>query len=147
MKIRKRGNNKYQLSVSAGYDAQGKQITRTKTITASSDREARKQYALFVAGIEKGLFSTSGKMTLDEFYSYWKDHYAAARHTAKTKQYNDGLYKRISQALGHKRLDKIEPKHLLLFFQNLSENGISPKSGKLSPNTIRKYYILLHELF
>ena len=68
-KIEKRGDNKYRLTVYQGRDAKGKQIIRTKTIEATSDRAAEKQYSLFVAEIEKGQFSTSGKMTLAKFYT------------------------------------------------------------------------------
>lgn len=157
-KIKKRGESSYLLTVSAGYDAQGRQITHTKTITASGINEAKKLYSLFVAEIEKGQIARSGKMTLDDFFDYWLQNYAEGRHEPKTITYNKGYFKRISQALGHKRIDKIEPKHLLQFYKNLTEpikvikkkqtDPEKPAAPEyLSPNTIRKYHVLLHTLF
>ena len=37
-----RGNNKWELRISLGYDAQGKQIRRSKRVTATSMRAAKK---------------------------------------------------------------------------------------------------------
>lgn len=161
-KIKKSGKNSYLLTVSAGYDTNGKQITHTTTVKASSDREAAKQYALFLANIQKGQVATSGKMTLKEFYQYFIEHYAKQNNQPGTIVYNNDLFVRINHALGHLRLDKIEPKHLLSFYNNLAEPGIKVvNKGKadtdslrsnsfhstLHPNTIRKYHALLHTLF
>ena len=161
-KIKKRGENSYLLTVTAGYDGSGKQICHTKTITANSPREAEKQYGLFLAEIEKGEISTSGKMTLIDFFAYWEENYAIPHHKKKTIAYNRSLFKRISLSMGHLRLDKIQPKHLLSFYKNLAEPGMKqdpnairrkvavspekPVNDTLSPNTIRKYHILLHTL-
>ncbi|SFM11495.1 site-specific integrase [Pelosinus propionicus] len=162
-KIKKRGENSYLLTVASGYDGQGKQICHTKTVTANSPREAEKQYGLFLAEIEKGQISTSGKMTLKQFFEYWEDNYAKGQHKEKTLVYNKNLFKRISETMGHMRLDKILPKHLLSFYANLAEVGIrqdpnatrrkiitttenKPLKSTLSPNTVRKYHVLLHTL-
>lgn len=161
-KIKKSGKNSYLLTVSAGYDANGKQITHTTTVKASSDREAVKQYALFLAKIQKGQVATSGKMTLEEFYEYFIEHYAEQNNQPGTIVYNNDLFVRINHTLGHLRLDKIEPKHLLAFYNNLTEPGIkivnksktatdtqkmNGSYSTLHPNTIRKYHALLHTLF
>lgn len=155
-KIKKRGENTYLLSVAAGYEANGKQKVHTKTITANSEREVQKQYALFVAEVERGEVSTSGNMTLAQFYDYWTSNYAIMikKHAATTLAYNDHLFTRIRSSLGHKKLNKIEPKHLLDFYKNLAEPGIKKiqiKKGstekkppeKLSSNTIKKHHTLL----
>lgn len=149
---------------SGGFDGAGKRIRHTKTIHVTSDneekqeKEARQQLALFISEIEKGQAASSGKMTLNEFFEYWLKNYAEVNHAPKTISYNKGLFKRIRQALGHKRIDKIEPKHLLEFYRNLREpikevrkKQIDPDTPLppeyLSPNTIRKYHVLLHTLF
>lgn len=156
--IQKTGVNSWKLTVSAGFDGSGKRVRHTKTIRCSSESEAKKQLALFVAEIEKGQVATSGKMTLNEFFDYWLKNYAEGRHAPKTISYNKWLFQRISQALGHKRVDKIEPKNLLAFYENLREpikivrkknadknETIAP--GYLSATSIRKYHVLLHTIF
>lgn len=161
-KIEKRGENSYRLTVACGYAPDGKQLFHRKTVICDTDRESEKQYSLFVAEIEKGQISTSGKMTLKQYFEYWEEHYAIPHHKKKTIAYNRSLFKRISEAMGHLRLDKIQPKHLLSFYKNLAEPGIKqdpnatrrkvaintekPLKTTLSPNTIRKYHVLLHTL-
>lgn len=148
-KIEKRGDNKYRLTVYQGRDAKGKQIIRTKTIEATSDRAAEKQYSLFVAEIEKGQFSTSGKMTLAKFYTYWVDNFSKVHHGEKTQAQYRSCWSRVELALGHKRINQIEPKHIIAFLKNISESGISNRKNCdfLSPATIRRYYIFLHLMF
>lgn len=156
--IEKRGKNSYRLTVTNGYDAAGQQIRYRKTVQASSDRAAEKMLAIFIGEVERGQIANTGKMTLRDFFVYWEKNYALPQHEPKTISFNRGLFKRIDLALGHKRIDKITPKNLLDFYQNLREpiktirrKQINPDKPAvpefLSPNTIRKYHVLLHTLF
>ena len=101
-------------------------------------------------------------MTLDRFFHIWTDEFATANHSIRTMETNAYLYSRISKALGHKKLKFITPLDIEKFYNNLREAGIKkdPNEKKrkqvkqytkenqiLSPTTIRKYHILLHELF
>jgi len=156
--IEKRGETSYRLIVSSGLDGTGKQIKHTKTVKGITRDEADTELALFIADIEKGNIAKSGKMTLSQYYDYWKENYSDKNHEATTKAYNENLFTRIKEALGHKRLDKIEPKYLLDFYKNLAEPGIKKVQRKknsteplsvqsLSDNTIRKHHVLLKTLF
>lgn len=174
--IEKRGSDKYRLIVSCGMDANGKQIKKTKTVTCHDLREAKRELSKLVTAIDSGQYASSGKMTLGQFYDYWKEKYAVHNHQAITMVYNDSLFSRIKTALGHIRLDKIEPKHLVAFYANLAEPGIrkprkkakkaeddknpktspleedkpkeedKPNLAPLSPLTIKKHHVLLHTL-
>ncbi len=130
--IEKRGKNSYRLVVSGGLDGNGRQVKKTKTVTCSDMKAAEKELARFITDIEDGKHATSGKMTLAAFYEYWKKNHATKNHQATTIAYNDFIFARIKATLGHKRLDKIEPKHLLSFYENLAEPGIKklPKRKK-----------------
>lgn len=131
--IEKRGKNSYRLVVSDGLDGKGKQNKKTKTVICRDGKEAEKELAKFVTAIEAGQYATSGKMTLAQFYDFWKKNHASKNHEATTINYNDSLFTRIQAALGHKRLDKIEPKHLLALYENLAEPGI-----RIDPNEKRR---------
>ncbi|MDR3589092.1 MAG: tyrosine-type recombinase/integrase [Negativicutes bacterium] len=173
--VQHRGKNSWFLVVCSGSDGSGKRLRHTKTVKVSGntpeaqEKEARRQLALFIAEIERGQIATSGKMTLTEFFDYWLENHAEGRHEPKTINYNKGLFKRIKEAMGRKRLDKIEPRNLLAFYKNLAEAGIrqdpnegrrkvkpddfsaenkadKPRKDTLSPNTIKKYHVLLHTL-
>jgi integrase len=161
--VQKTGEYSWKLTVSGGFDGGGKRIRHTKTVRVTSDnldtqeKEARHQLALFIAEIEKGQAANSGKMTLAQFYEFWKENFSSKNHEPTTLSYNDFIFRRIREALGSKRLDKIEPKHLLSFYKNLGEPGIKkvqqkkdstepPLSECLSAVTIRKHHALLSSL-
>ena len=155
-KIQSRGNNQYRLTVSAGCDGNGKQLLHRKTVTAANITEAKKLYIQFAAEVARGQVATDGGMTLSDFYDYWKKNHAEHHHAVTTREFNDQTFKRIKEALGHIRIGKLAPKHLLAFYKNLSAVGIKKhqkrKDGKkpppagLSPVTIRNHHALLSTL-
>ncbi|HMM22942.1 MAG TPA: site-specific integrase [Selenomonadales bacterium] len=180
--VQQTGKNSWKLTVSGGFDGSGKRIRHTKTVRVTGGTvEAQKKAAeyelsLFIGEIKNGQIAHSGKMTLAQYFDYWLENYAKDRHEPKTIDRNKGLFERIEEAMGAKRLDKIEPKNLLAFYKNLAEPGIrqdpnekrrqakaekekagvpsseedkeekKPKKDTLSANTIKKYHILLHTL-
>lgn len=88
-------------------------------------------------------------MTLKAFYDYWTTHYAIpiAHHEATTMFLNDFLFSRIEVVLGSLMLDKIQPRHILDFFKQLSAPDAGTKDKQMSPNYIYKHYVLLNTLF
>jgi hypothetical protein len=87
--------------------------------------EAEKQYILFKDEIEKGTYLDSGKITFEDFALKWLKEYAEPNLAPKTLfSYNDILFKRIFPALGHIKLSKLQPTHLMEFYNNLREDGI-----------------------
>lgn len=151
-KIKQRGKNSFQFFVPDGYDsATGKQKGFTETVQAANWTEAEKLYDLFKANCLHGKVLASGteKMTLSQFYQYWKIHYAKsiAKHEETTLAYNDKLFERIEAVLGPLRIDQTQPRHILDFFKQISADDASYKDMPLNTNTLRKYYILLNTLF
>lgn len=129
--IEKRGENSYRLTVSCGYDKEGKQIVKRKTINLNhikpnkQQEEAEKQFILFKDEVEKGLFLDSGKITFEDFINKWLKDYAEHELAPKTLfSYKDILKSRIIPALGHIKLNKLQPTHLNEFYNNLRESGI-----------------------
>lgn len=129
--IEKRGENSYRLTVSGGYDKQGKKLMKRKTIDLShikpnkQEEEANKQWVLFKDEIEKGLYLDSGKITFEDFIEKWLKDYAEPELAPKTLfRYKELLKSRIIPALGHIKLNKLQPTHLTEFYNNLREKGI-----------------------
>jgi len=130
--IKQRGENSYQITVSCGYDSQGKKLLKTKTITLNSglsqkqiDKELQKQGALFEKEVENGTYLDGGRLTFAEFTERWLKDYAEKQLEPKTlHRYKDMLDSRILPALGHIKLQKLQPNHLLQFYDNLEEDGI-----------------------
>lgn len=126
--IRKR-NNSYEIVVSCGYDINGKQICRRMTykpepnMTAKQiEKEVQRQAVLFEEQCAKGLVM-DGKIKFADFANEWFKH---KKNDLRPKTYAryESMLPRINSAIGHMRIDRIQPQHLLTFYENLSEGGI-----------------------
>ena len=137
--IEKRGENSYRLIVSAGTGPGGRRKKYTKTIRTDSDRKAEKELAKFVAEIESNTYVEPSKITLQSFSERWLKDYAENNLATKTiYEYKRLLDLRILPAMGHLKLSKIKPIHLVEFYSNLQEEGMrmDGKKGTLSNSTI-----------
>jgi len=141
--IEKRGENSYRIIVSAGYDVNGIKIRHKKKVElepglspAKIEKELKRQATLFEEEVRKGTYLDGSKITFAEFLEKWFKDYADKELEPKTVSEYRKLLKRIIPALGHIKLDKLQPVHLIEFYNNLGEKGI--------PQNIR--YIAKQEL-
>ncbi len=141
--IRKRGENSYQIIVSKGYDSSGTKLTSTKTVTPDlgltekqAKKEVQRQAILFEREVENGTYLDGSKMTFAELIDKWiKDHAEKQLEARTLFRYKELLEKRIIPALGHIKLQKLQPTHLLEFYNNLQESGIrEDRVYTLKPN-------------
>ena len=71
-----RGNGKFEIRVSLGYDANGKQIRRTKNIVAKSRRAAEKEalkFQLSLMSDETLVKLVNDNVTFGEFAGIWEE--------------------------------------------------------------------------
>lgn len=129
--IEKRGKNSWRLVVRGGRGPDGKWIKYQKTVKFLYDdekkgkKEAEKELALFVAEVEKDQFIEPSKLTFSDFVNKWIEDYGKTNLAPKTLyRYEEMLNKRILPCMGHLKLNKIKPLHLLEFYNNLTEDGI-----------------------
>ncbi|WP_164214448.1 site-specific integrase [Virgibacillus sp. YIM 98842] len=138
--IQDRGNGKYYLTVSAGFDGQGKRIRKTKTVTAKSPADARKKLALFVAEVERKEYVSPSNTKFRTFVELWKKR-AKKQLAPKTMElYTYLLDSRMIPAFGNIRLENITLVRLNDYMEKLEEEG-------LSSNTRLKHYNLFNNLF
>jgi integrase len=129
--IEKRNANTYRIVVSAGYDSNGKKIRKYKTVTLPDDmtdrqreKELNRAAILFEQEVESGTYLDGAKITFSEFARKWLTEYAERRLVPGTlNPYRMKLEKRILPAIGHIKLAKLQPQHLLQFYANLEEDG------------------------
>ena len=117
--------------VSCGYDIKGKQICRYMTYTPEKgmtkrqiNNELNRQAVLFEDACKNGLPLTNGKVKLSEFIPIFFREYAVPNLKAKSIVGYNALVPVVDAALGHMRLDKIQPHHLNKFYENLAEEGV-----------------------
>ncbi|TYQ14765.1 UNVERIFIED_CONTAM: site-specific recombinase XerD [Acetivibrio alkalicellulosi] len=130
--IEKRGENSYRIVVNCGSDSKGKRLKKSKSVTLDpgltskqKEKELQRLAALFEDEVEKGTYLDAGKISFEDFCEKWLSDYAEKELEPKTVfRYKEMLQLRIYPAMGHIKLNKIQPTHLLEFYNNLSEAGI-----------------------
>ena len=143
-------NNSYLVTVSAGYDINGKQIRKTATfrpdsaLTAKQQEKALNEFVvLFEKKVQEGQVLDSS-IRFASFAEKWFNDYAEEQLAPKTIERYKSLMTRINQAIGNIRLDKLQPHHLISFYKNLAEDGMNEKTGgKLSAKTIQHHHRLI----
>ncbi len=148
-KIRKRGENSYELAVSAGLDETGRQKVARRTVYAENDTEAKGKWIDFKSEVQRGLAPVlnKDKMTVKQFYDYWKEKHANARYAKSTLSVYETMFVRIEAGLGHLYLHKMKPRHILEFMAQLNAPDASKDDTPLTDRTIMKHYELLRLLF
>ena len=127
--IQKRGNS-YKIVVSCGYDLNGKQIRRSMTWTPEpgltrrqTEKELDRQAVLFEEQCHTGQV-LDGNIKFADFAEKWFKDYAEKQLRPTTIARYRLLMPRINAAIGHIRLDKLQPHHLMQFYNNLAETGV-----------------------
>ena len=145
------GKNTYRLTVSQGYDSTGKKLRKRKTIKLSENltekqaaKELNRLLTLFEEEVIKGTYLDGEKITFAEFTDKWIEDYAKINLAPATfVSYKTKLKHRIIPALGHIKLGRLQPTHLLNFYHNLNGDNIR-LDGKYTPaqelcNKLKKY--------
>lgn len=122
-------NNSYRITVACGYDVNGKQIRRRMTYTPEKgmtakqiEKEVQRQTVLFEKKCQSGNI-LDGNIKFADFAELW---FNDRKKDLRPKTYARyvSMLPRINAAIGHLRLDRIQPLHLRQFYDNLSEGGI-----------------------
>lgn len=157
--IQKRKNS-YLISVSCGYDMNGKQIRKTMTYTPDKgmtakqiEKTVRHEAELFEERCRTGTVTMDDNMRFADFAAEWMKHKKADLRPKTYARY-ESMLPRINAAIGHMKLRNIQPPHLLAFYENLSEGGIRKdtkyrctidldaylKEHKLSKSAVQREY-------
>lgn len=149
--IEKRGTT-YKITVSCGYDSEGKKLRKTMTweppeglTVRQTDKALRAAAAAFEAKVKSGQVMDSS-MRLSEFAERWLSEHASNNLESTTyESYFWELKTKILPALGHIALDKLKPVHILSFLNNLLEDGcrMDGKPGGYSNRTVKYQHRVL----
>lgn len=131
--IQKQGRG-YKITVSQGYDYNGKRIRKYMTWVPEpgmSERQIKKeldrQAVLFEEKVLSGT-TANGSMRFADFAEKFMQEYAQLYLKPKTiATYTENL-QRINQAIGHIRLCDLRTGHINSFYQNLQEKGIRSRT-------------------
>ncbi len=147
--VENRGNNKWRLTVSGGFDGEGNRIKHRRNVTVKSRNEAKKHLAKFVTEIETGVYAEPSKFTVQLFCEKWLKEYARPNLTPKTVYRYESLLRRIYAEFGHLKLEQVKPIHLMAFYRKLGSDGarIDGKNEGLASKTVDHHHKLLSKIF
>lgn len=134
--IKKRGDS-YRIRVSAGFDGKGRRIIKSMTwkpetgMTEKQTQKALNEAAvLFEKHVKTGQF-LDGSVTFTEFAERWFADYAEVQLQPGTLTGYRVMLPQVNAAIGHIKLAKLQPHHIIEFLKNLAESGMR-RDGKYS---------------
>ena len=153
--IEKRGKNSYRLTVSEGFDLNGKPMIHRKTVHGTK-KDAEVELAKFVTEVQNGLVVDGKSLRFSEFTEIWKRDYGSKELAPTTyKRYCRMLETRLLPYFGHFYINKIKPTDIMKFYDLLEKDTqLVRKSGNngektkkpLSGKTILEHHRLLRAM-
>ena len=153
--IEKRGKDSYRLTVSEGFDLNGRPMIHRKTIHGTK-KEAEVELAKFVTEVQNGLVIDGKSLKFAEFVDVWKRDYGSKELAPTTyKRYCRMLETRILPYFGHFYINKIRPTDIMKFYDLLEKdtqlvrkkgNNGSKTKKPLSGKTILEHHRLLRAM-
>lgn len=153
--IEKRGKNSYRLTVSEGFDLDGKPMIHRKTVHGNK-KDAEVELAKFVTEVQNGLVIDGKSLKFSEFTEIWKRDYGSKELAPSTyKRYCRMLETRLLPYFGHFYINKIKPTDIMKFYDLLEKdtqlvrkkgNNGSKTKKPLSGKTILEHHRLLRAM-
>ena len=153
--IEKRGKNSYRLTVSEGFDLNGRPMIHRKTVHGTK-KDAEVELAKFVTEVQNGLVIDGKSLKFSEFTEIWKRDYGSKELAPSTyKRYCRMLETRLLLYFGHFYINKIKPTDIMKFYDLLEKdtqlvrkkgNNGSKTKKPLSGKTILEHHRLLRAM-
>ena len=134
-KITGKTGSSYRITVSGGFDTQGKRIRHRityKPTPGMTERQIQKAVQRAAADFERSIeqgFTLDNRQTFAEYAAYVMDLKQRTGTKARTLDRYRDMMVRINQAIGHIKLADLRPQHLNSFYKNLAEPGIRIGGG------------------
>lgn len=148
-----RGNGKYEIRVSLGYDANGKQVRKTKNIVAKSRRTAEKEALKFQLSLMRDdalVKLVNNNVTFGEFAGIWEERHNSKMSLLTRKNQSGVLNGRIMDAFKGVPLKKITAEKVMRFVDGLRKANTNQRrnneQGMLSDTSVHKHYKLLNHI-
>ncbi|EAE3728070.1 site-specific integrase [Listeria monocytogenes serotype 1/2b] len=135
------GNNKYELRVSKGYDARGKQIRKTKNVTVKTVKALKLELSNFEAYVYSSDYTEIKDMRFVDFVEKWRINYAKRELKGNTiDKYNLFLDNWIIPYFERKKISKITTMQLLDYFHEVQKKGVSSSALEGHHRVIRSLF-------
>ena len=150
--IQKRGGS-FKINVSCGYSVDGKQVRQTMTYKpekgmteAQIKKEVQRQAVMFEEKCKQGQVTAAVKF--EEFATQYLTEVAPLKLKAGTLVNYSNYTKRVYSSIGHMKLDKISPRDIQRFINDMSEGEYNKRTkGKLSAKSIKNHIAFISSIY
>ena len=142
-----RGKGVWELRISMGYDANGKQIRKTKRVKATSKRAAEKELEKFVWAVEREVQTDEAhkNLTFREFAEIWESRHNDKMAITTRMSQRSVLHDRMMDAFAGIPLAKITAGIVMTFVETLRKSK-TRHGNPLSDTMVHKNYKLLNHM-
>lgn len=107
--IRSKGKNSWQLQIYTGTDPDGKPRRHFETVRGRKS-DAQRRLTELLASLDKGVYTTPGRLTVTEHLHQWLDGYVKTNCSQRTLDgYQAIIEHHLIPALGHVQLKQLQP--------------------------------------
>jgi integrase len=143
--IRKRGKRSWSIVVERGRGPDGRRLQSWHTVRGTR-RDAERERARLLHELNTGAYVEPAKLTVAQYLDQWLRDYAEPRVAAKTfERYEEIIERHLVPALGHHRLDKLQPLHIQAYYSSALRGGRLDGKGGLSAQTVLHHHRLLRQ--
>lgn len=147
----------YLITVSNGYDINGKKLIKTKTFKPDpyktelqNKKELERLAYEFEKSVISGEYMDGETMTLHEYSIKWFKEYAKEQLSPGTYFYYQDMYNAyVKDEIGHYKLSGLKPLRIQELLNHLKNDDVrrDGKSGGLSSSTVKKIYAMLSKMY
>jgi integrase len=135
--IRSRTKGSWQITIYAGFDAEGKRKRHIETIHGRKG-DAQKRLNELLVNMEKGIYAPPGRLTVAEHLHNWLEGYCKTKCSPRTYDgYQSIIEQHLIPALGHIPLKNLHPQAIQTYYGQAVE--------KLSPLTVHHHHRTLSQ--
>lgn len=135
--IRQRSDGRWEARITVGRDpGTGRQVQ--KSVYGATQKEVRKKLAQLVTEVDSGTYKEPCKMTLSQWLDIWVEEYLGGVKPKTVVSYRCQIDNHIKPALGAMKLDALATHTIQKFYNNLSSEGLSPKSVKIAHGVLHR---------
>lgn len=142
------GENKWQLTISLGVGYDGKQVKKSRIVTAKNEKEADKQLYLFYSEYQSLPNAVHDNISFFDFCKLWYNRYVSKLSPTTALRYKKILEDRILPAFGSIQLKKITGITIISFIDSISSEGmrLDGREGALSSRSLEIIYKLFKSI-
>ena len=136
--IRRKGQHSWQITLDIGNGPDGRRRRVYETVKGGKKDAQRRLHELIV-GLEKGVYTPPGRLTLAELFHQWLVGYCKTNCQLRTQEgYQSIIEHHLIPALGHIQLKHLHPQAIQGYYSKACE--------KLSAQTVHHHHRVLSEV-